>query len=356
MSARIPELHIERVRDSRWKPVEDWTQVPFASVFADHMLVAEYFDGEWQNACIRPYSPLTLSPAISALQYGISVFEGLKAQRIATGEVALFRAHDNARRLNSSAARLAIPQVPERLFLHGLRELLRLDQSWVPPSGQGALYIRPCLFSIDESLRVKPAERYLFTIFACPFGAYYAAPVDVLTSGRDVRAFAGGTGDVKAAGNYAAALRADENARAQGFQTTLWLDAREHAYVEECGVMNVFFVIGDEIVTPSLDGTILPGITRDSVIVLLRDMGRSVRERRIGIDEIVAAHEQGILRECFGTGTAATLTHIRRIRHDGRDIELPAISDAGIGAVVRDRLKAVATARAPDTHGWLDIV
>lgn len=218
-----------------------------------------------------------------------------------------------------------MPPVPEHLFLHGLRELLRLDQSWVPPSGQGALYIRPCLFSIDESLRVKPAERYLFTILACPFGAYYAA-----------------------------ALRADENARAQGFQTTLWLDAREHVYVEECGVMNMFFVIGDEIVTPSLDGTILPGITRDSVIVLLRDMGRTVRERRIGIDEIVAAHEQGTLRECFGTGTAPTLTHIRRIRHDGRDIELPAISDAGIGAVVRDRLKAVATARAPDAHGWLD--
>lgn len=352
----VPELRIERVRDSRLAQVEDWARLPFASVFADHMLVAEYHDGEWQQACIRPYGPLMLPPTISALQYGISVFEGLKAQRTATGAVALFRAQENARRLNSSAARLVMPPVPEQLFLHGLRELLRLDQSWVPPSGQGALYLRPCLFSIDESIRVKPAERYLFTVSAFPFGAYYSAPVDALTSSSDVRAFPGGTGAAKVAGSYAAALRADESARAQGFDTTLWLDAREHAYVEECGVMNMFFVIGDEIVTPSLDGTILPGITRDSVIVLLRDMGRVVQERRIAIAEIIAAHERGVLHECFGTGTAATLTHLRRIRHNGHDIELPAISEQGVGAVVRAKLNAIATAREPDVHGWLDIV
>ena len=356
MSGLGSRLRVERVRDSRLARIEDWSRVPFASVMADHMLVTEYSDGEWRDACIRPYGPLTLSPAISALQYGISVFEGLKAQRIQNGALALFRARENARRLNSSAKRLAMPEVPEELLLGGLRELLRLDQSWVPPSGQGALYIRPCLFSTDESIRVKPADRYLLVIFTFPFGEYYAAAVDAMTSGHEVRAFPGGTGNVKAAGNYAAALPMDERARAAGFHTTLWLDAREHAYVEECGVMNVFFVIGDEIVTPGLDGTILPGVTRDSVITLLRDMGRPVRERRVGIDEIIAAHERGLLHECFGTGTAATLTHIRRIHHAGRDIALPPIEDHGIGTQARERLVAIATGRAVDRHGWLDIV
>jgi branched-chain amino acid aminotransferase len=246
--------------------------------------------------------------------------------------------------------------VPEELFLDGLRQLVRLDRDWVPAGDQGALYIRPCLFSTDPSIRVKPADRYQFVIFTFPFGAYYAAPIDVLVCERYARAFPGGTGDVKPAGNYAPALLADREAQAAGCQSVLWLDAVERKYVEECGVANVFFVIGDEVVTPALGGTILPGVTRDSVITLLRHMGTSVRERRVSIDELVAAHDRGDLRECFGTGTAATVSHVRRIRHAGGDLVLPPIEQRAVGPAVRERLLAIATGRAPDPYGWLDTV
>jgi branched-chain amino acid aminotransferase len=346
-------LRVEPVEKSR-RPEVDLKTVGFSTVFSDHMLVAEYREGEWRDPTIRVFGALPLMPSISALQYGLSVFEGFKAHRTPAGEVALFRPLENARRLNRSAARLAMPSVPEALFLEGLHELLRRDAAWVPPCGEGALYVRPFLFSTDESVRVKPGERFLFVIFTFPFASYYAAPVDVSVNERYVRAFPGGTGDVKPAGNYAAGMMADREARDAGFQTVLWLDGRERRYLEECGVMNVFFVIDDEVVTPDLSGTILPGVTRDSVITLLRDAGRVVQERRLSIDEVTAAYDRGALRECFGTGTAAILTHVRRIRFRDRDLVLPPIEERTIGPAVRERLSAIMTGRAPDPHGWLD--
>ena len=353
------EIRIEPLRASRLPDV-DLANVPFSSVFSDHMLVAEYRGGAWCRATVRPYGPLALAPSISALQYAVSVFEGLKAHRMPTGEVALFRPRENAHRLNRSALRLAMPEVPESLFLGGLRRLVRLDQKWVPPADAGALYIRPCYFSVDESIRPRPAERYLFVIFTFPFGAYFSAPVDVLVTERYVRAFPGGTGDVKPAGNYAPALLADKEARDAGLGTVLWLDSQERRYVEECGVMNVFFVLADggvpRVVTPELSGTILPGVTRDSVLTLLRETGVAVEERRIAIEEVVAAHGQGTLRECFGTGTAATLSYVRRIRYRDKDYELPPVETHAIGAAVRERLVAISTGRAPDTYGWLERV
>jgi len=332
----------------------DFADVPFSSVFSDHMLVAEFRDGGWDEVVIRPYGPLALMPTITALQYGISVFEGLKAHRLAAGDVALFRPTENARRLNRSAARLAMPAVPEAMFLDGLRALVRLDERWVPPHGAGALYVRPCLFSIDPSVRVKPAERFLFTIVTAPFGRYYAAPVDVLVTERWVRAFPGGTGAVKPGGNYAPALVADREARDVGCDTVLWLDGLERRYIEECGVMNVFFVLDDRVVTPNLSGTILPGVTRDSAIALMRDMGHTVEERQIAIDELHDWHERGNVRECFGTGTAATLTHVRRIRHREVDLVLPAVEQRTVGPAVRERLMAIMAGDAPDPHGWLE--
>jgi branched-chain amino acid aminotransferase len=332
----------------------DLVNTPFSSVCSDHMLVAEYRNGAWSEPTIRAYGPLPLPPSISALQYGVSVFEGLKAHTTPDGALALFRPWENARRLNRSAARLAMPDVPEALFLDGLRELLRRDRAWVPAHDAGALYVRPVLFSIDESVRVKPAERYLFVIFTFPFGTYYATPVDVLVSDTYVRAFPGGTGAVKPAGNYAPALRADRDAQGAGLQTVMWLDGAERKYVEECGVMNIFFVIGDEVVTPRLEGTILPGITRDSALTLLRDMGLTVLERRVSIDEVIDAYDRGLLRECFGTGTAATLSHIRRIRYRDRDIVLPDVAERTIGPTVRNRLVAIATGVAPDPYGWVE--
>jgi branched-chain amino acid aminotransferase len=352
----VADLRIERARESRLPDMENLESIPFSSIFSDHMLTAEYSDGAWQEALIRPYAPLALAPNISALQYGISVFEGLKAHRTPAGGVAIFRPLENARRLNRSAARLAMPAVPEQLFMQGLRELVRLDRAWVPPLGQGALYIRPCFFSIDPSVRVKPAEHCLLVIFTFPFGAYYSTPVDVLVSERYVRAFPGGTGHVKPAGNYAPALLAEREAREAGFHTVLWLDGLNRRYVEECGVMNVFFVIDDTIVTPAIADTVLPGVTRDSALTLLRDMGMPVVERPVSIEEIVTAHDRGALRECFGTGTAATLSHIRRIRYRDRDLHLPPVEKQIIATALRERLVAIATGHMADKHDWLEVV
>jgi branched-chain amino acid aminotransferase len=351
--AMTPPLTIRHVPRSRIGDV-DLDAVAFSSVMSDHMLVADYHDGAWRSATIQPYGPLALPPAISALQYGVSVFEGLKAQRDPDGEVLLFRPAANLQRMNRSAERLAMVPVPDALFLGGLRALIRLDSAWVPGHGRGALYVRPCLFSVDESVRVKPSERFLFVILTFPFGAYYAAPVDVLVTDRFVRAFPGGTGDIKPAGNYAPALRADADAQRAGCQTVLWLDGRERRYIEECGVMNVFFVIDNTVVTPPLEGTILPGVTRDSVITLMRDQGLAVEERRIAIDELFARHAAGRLHECFGTGTAATVTHVQSIRHGDRQMVLPPVDQRRIGPDLRRRLVDIASGVAPDRHGWLD--
>jgi branched-chain amino acid aminotransferase len=348
-------IQIDRAGRSRVHGA-DFATVGFSEVFSDHMFVAEYQDGHWQQASIRPYGPITIAPNISALHYGVSVFEGLKAHKAADGTPLLFRPRENALRFQRSAARVAMPVVPEDLFLEALRELVRLDAAWVPPADVGALYIRPLQFSTDPSIRVKLPDRCQFFILTFPFGAYFSAPVDVLVTERYVRAFPGGTGDTKPAGNYAAALLADQEARDAGFTSVLWLDAQQRRYVEECGVMNVFFVIGDQVVTPPLGGTILPGVTRDSVITLLRDSGYAVKEERIGMDQVFQSFERGELRECFGTGTAATVSHIRRIRYKNETIELPPIEQREVGTAVRAKLLSVMTGRAPDRHGWVERV
>ncbi len=355
-NARSPvRFTIHRAGPSRLAGV-DFTSLVFGSVYSDHMLSVACNDGQWVEPAIVPYGPLPLSPAISALHYGQSVFEGLKAHRAPDGGVLLFRPAENARRFRRSAERLAMPPVPESLFLDGLRELLRVDSGWVPPTGAGALYIRPLLFSIDTSIRVKPGGRYQFVVFTAPFGAYFSPTVDVLVSTHYTRAFPGGTGDVKPAGNYAPGLVVEAEARRGGCDTVLWLDAIERRFVEECGVMNVFFVIDDVVHTPPLSGTILGGITRDSVITLLRDAGHAVVERPLAIDEVVAAHKEGRLRECFGTGTAATIVHVRRIRHGEEDLVLPPIKDRTLGTAVRERLIAIMQGRVPDVYGWLERV
>jgi len=346
-------IHIDRVTDSKVQEV-DFATVAFSSVFSDHMFSAEFHQGRWSGGLIQPYAPIPLAPSISALHYGVSVFEGLKAHKSLDGRPLLFRPQQNARRFQRSAARLAMAPVPESLFLDGLRELVRLDSAWIPPSDVGALYIRPILFSTDPSIRVKPADRYRFLIFTFPFAAYYSAPVDVLVSERYVRAFPGGTGETKPGGNYAAALLADQEAQAAGLHSAMWLDAQQRRYIEECGVMNVFFVVKEEILTPSLSGTILPGITRDSVIKLLGDMGYRVREDRVSIDELLSSYERGELKECFGTGTAATVSHVGRIRYKNRTLDLPPIERRAVGSVVRKKLLGIMTGREADPYDWVE--
>jgi branched-chain amino acid aminotransferase len=350
---QIVDIPVERVPRSR-RPEVDFANLPFGTVFSDHMLVTGYRDGEWAPPHIRPYAPLPIPPGAAVLQYGISAFEGLKAHAGPDGGVLVFRAGENARRLNRSASRLAMPPVPESLFLDGLRALIRLDRVWVPPADAGALYIRPFIFGLDESLRVKPSERFLFVVLTCPVGPYFTGAIDVMVAEEYARAFPGGTGDVKAAGNYAGALVADQQARDGGFGAVLWLDGVERRYIEECGVMNAFFVIGDRVITPALSGTILPGVTRDSVIVLLRAMGFTVEERRLALDEVFDAHARGDLREAFGTGTAATVSPIGRIRHRDREIRMPGPDALTVGPAVRSRLVAIMTGREPDPYGWIE--
>jgi len=349
----LASIRINPVSRSRIHQV-DFAKVPFSSIFSDHMLTAEFHDGHWRESEIQPYGQISISPSVSALHYGVSVFEGMKAHKSPDGRPLLFRPSENARRLQRSAARLAMPTVPESMFLDGLRELVRLDQAWIPPAEQGALYIRPILFSVEPSIRVKPAENCRFMILTFPFGAYFAAPVDVLVSEQYVRAFPGGTGDTKPAGNYAAALLADQEAREAGFHAVMWLDAMERRYVEESGVMNVFFIFRDRVVTPALSGTILPGITRDSVITLLRDMGFYVKEDRISVDDVFKNYERGELLECFGTGTAATVSHARRIRYKDQTLELPPVEERKVGPAVREKLLAIMTGKESDPYGWIE--
>lgn len=336
---------VERVSRSRVGD-QDLAQLGFGRVFADHMFLAEYEQGRWSPGRILPYGPLPLPPSITGLQYALAVFEGMKAHRAPDGSLLLFRPRDNARRLQRSAARLAMPPVPETLFLGGLRQLLREDREWAPPHGVGALYIRPVQFSNDPAIGVRPAERFLFSIFTSPFAKYYAAPVDVMVSDRYARAFPGGTGDVKPAGNYAGAMLADREAKEQGCQSVLWLDAGERRYVEECGVMNVFAVFRDRILTPPLTGTILPGITRDSVIALARKVGIPVEEKALPREALYLADE------LFFTGTAAEITPIRSVDRQtvGRGRRGP-VTQALQGAFFD-----VIEGRADDEHGWLTFV
>lgn len=328
-------------------------QASFGTVFSDHMLVARYQGGEWQDFVIEGYGPLPMPPSINAIQYGLAVFEGLKAYRTVRGDVALFRPRDNFLRLGRSCRRLALPEVPERTFLEGLRKLVRLDRDWVPGPDEGSLYIRPCLFATDETIRVKSPASCTFVIFTCPVGTYYAEPLRLFATTQYARAFPGGTGDVKPAGNYAPSLLAEKDAQARGYHSVLWLDARERRYVEEAGVMNVFFVIDGIAVTPHLAGTILPGITRDCVITLLKRMDVPVEERAIDIAEVLEAHRSGRLQECFGTGTAATIAHISKIGSEGWELVLPAVEKRTIGSALLHTLQQLQTGRIDDPYGWL---
>jgi len=325
----------------------------FGTVFSDHMLVADYQGGRWGEPEIIPYGPMPLPPSISALHYGQSIFEGFKAYRTADGGVALFRPRDNQARLNRSAARMAMPEVPASLFLEVVTELVRFVRDCTAHREGAALYVRPVYFAVDEALFVRPAKHYRLVVLTSPVGPYFSQPLRLLAEEHYVRAFPGGTGDVKPAGNYAGSLLAARLAQERGYHNVLWLDAFEHRFVEECGVMNIFFVIEGVAITPPLSGTILSGVTRDSVLTLLVEMGIEVKERPIPIEEVLSAHGAGHLTEAFGTGTAAIVAPIESISYHEREIQLPIQQQGLIGEKVRARLQAIQTGREPDRHGWL---
>lgn len=290
--------------------------LPFGKFFTDHMLEADFENGEWKNIEIKPYQPLLLSPSLAALHYGQAIFEGIKAYKDKNGKAFIFRPYDNFKRFNISAERMAMPQVPEELFMDGMLQLVGLDKNWIPTKEDHSLYIRPFMFSSDEMIGVRPSENYKFMIILSPSGPYYSAPMRIYVEEKYVRAVTGGVGYAKAAGNYGAAMYATAEAKKKGYDQVLWTDPFEHKTIQECGTMNVFFIIGNTAITPSLEpGTILPGVTRLSAITLLRDMGFTVEERNISIDDLMDAYKAGIFYEAFGTGTAATISFIKELRY-----------------------------------------
>lgn len=340
----------------------DFENLPFGKYFSDHMFVADYDQGEWKNIAVQAYSRLSLAPSTSALHYGQSIFEGMKAYRSPDGKALLFRPEENWKRLNHSARRMCMPEIPEEIFMEGLRTLVRMDQDWIPTKEGSSLYIRPFLFATDEYTGIRISDQYKFVIYSCPVGSYYNKPVRLMATGKYVRAFPGGTGEAKAAGNYAGALLATREAKERGFDNVLWLDGVHHRLIEEVGTMNVFFIIDGVAVTPALDGTTLRGTTRAAVIRLLQDMGIEVQERSLSIDELFQAHARGSLQEIFGTGTAATIAPVEYIGHDGsvpsikdmEDIALPTVSNWTLAPRIRERITNIRTGKEADPYGWVE--
>lgn len=346
------DISIEKTTKSRVGEY-DVNDVPFGKCFSDHMFIAEYADGKWQQAYIKPYQDIPMSYAMSALHYGQAIFEGMKAYKNEKGEVSLFRPDANFKRMNKSAVRMAMPEVPEDIFMNGIFELLRLDSAWVPSSETGSLYIRPFIIATDEAIGVKASETYKFIIITCPAGKYYTEPIKVLVETNYIRAVKGGIGFVKAAGNYGRSLYPTKLAQQKGYQQVIWTDSETHQYVEESGTMNLMFVIGDTVVTPGLSDTILSGITRDSVLTLARDWGLRVEERKISIFEIIEAHEKGILKEAFGCGTAATIAQIVGIGYNGKDYPLPSVESRKFSPKVDETLRNIRKGREKDPHQWM---
>jgi branched-chain amino acid aminotransferase len=326
---------------------------PFGTNYSDHMFVADWQDGQWCDARIVPFGPMSFPPTLTAFHYGQSLFEGFKAHRTADGRIAIFRPMANHARLNRTAARLAMPEIPAALYREGLLELIRADRDWVPYRDGGSLYVRPVYFGTDETLMVRPAHRYRFVIITSPGGPYFAQPIRLLAEETYVRAFPGGTGDAKTAGNYGGGLLAAKLAQEKGFHNVMWLDGKDRRFIEESGVMNIMFVINGCAVTPSLSGTILPGVTRDSVLTLLGEMGVPHEERPIPLEEVIAAHSNGTLQEAFGIGTAAVIASIACIGYRDRELLIPTNSPDGIAKILHTSLVAIQTGREPDSRGWL---
>lgn len=345
-------IDIQRVKKSRL-PETDLEHLKFGRVFTDHMFVMDFEDGAWQQPKIMPYADLELSPATLVLHYAQTIFEGMKAYRDGQGRVNLFRPLANIARMNRSAKRMCMPQVPEDLFLAGLKELVQLDSAWLPEGKDAALYIRPFMFASDEYIGVKPSEGYRFMIFICPVRGYYQEPLRVKLELEYSRAFPGGTGEVKCGGNYAGGLYPSKMGQDAGYHQNLWTDAMEHKYIEESGTMNVFFIIDGVLTTPGLDGSILAGITRDSILTLARAKGLKTAERKVTVEEVVNGIRNGKVTAAFGAGTAATIAPIKVVGYKGEDLELPDLAADSEVNVLGQMLDDIRRGHMADTHGWM---
>ncbi len=341
---------------SNKKPKPDFSKLGFGKYFTDHMMVMDYNDGEWGNIEIVPFDCMQMSPATNCLHYAQGIFEGAKAYKTPEGEITSFRLDENFARMNRSASRMCMPNFDVDKVMNGLVELLKFEKDWIPTNEGTSLYIRPTMIATDPMLGVHASHTYKFFIILSPVGAYYAnglKPTKILVEEKYVRASIGGTGEAKCMGNYAASLLASEIAISKGYDQVLWLDAAERKYAEEVGAMNMFFVIDDEVITPELVGSILPGITRKSAIELLRSEGYKVVERRISIDEIAKAYDEGRLKESFGTGTAAVVSPVGVIGYKGRDM---IINNNEMGTITNElytKLTDIQYGRRDDKFDWV---
>jgi branched-chain amino acid aminotransferase len=350
------QLTVKKADQLKAKP--DDSTLGFGSIFTDHMFNMDYNpkDG-WHNPRIEPYASMDMDPATMVLHYGQGIFEGLKAFRTESGDIQLFRPNDNFKRLNNSARLLCIPEIDEASALDALKQLLIIEKDWVPSTPGTSLYIRPTIIATDPFLGVRASNTYRYFIILSPVGAYYAEgfnPVKIWVTRNHVRAVRGGVGEAKTMGNYAASLYAGEQAHQQGYTQVLWLDGIEQKYIEEVGAMNIFFVINGELITPMLTGSILPGITRDTVIALARKWDIKVTERKISINEVLGAHKSGKLEEIFGSGTAAVISPVGEIKYGDKVIT---VGNGSVGSMANKFYKTISDIQYGNTEdpaGWIE--
>ncbi len=355
------KIRIRKVKPTkgRQRPTDE-SKLGFGVYFSDHLFLMDYEEGQgWRNPRIEPYRLFSLDPAALVLHYGQQVFEGLKAYRRADGGIQLFRPMANVERLNRSAVRLCMPPLDASLALQAIKELVTVDQDWVPRTSGASLYIRPTMIATEAALGVKISPHYLYYIMTGPVGAYYPegfSPTKILVEDRYVRAVPGGVGDTKTCGNYAASLLAMEEAHKKGYTQVLWLDAVQRKYVEEVGTSNIFFLHNGDLMTPSLTGSILPGVTRDTVIRLARDWGVSVKERPIAVDEVIDGIRSGQIREMFASGTAAVISPVGEICYKD---QIFTVNDGRVGDLSRrlyDEIRGIQYGERPDPHRWIETV
>ncbi|BBO83410.1 branched-chain amino acid aminotransferase [Desulfosarcina ovata] len=352
------EVTIKKAEQMKAKPDEN--QLGFGTIFTDHMFNMDFsVEKGWYNPRIEPYAPLIMDPSTMVLHYGQGVFEGLKAYRNQKGGIQLFRPRENFKRLNHSNHKLCIPEIDEAFAMDSLKQLISVEQEWVPSAPGTSLYIRPTVIATDPFLGVRASHTYRYFVILCPVGAYYAEgfnPVKIMVTKDHVRAVRGGVGDTKTMGNYAASLYAGEAAHEEGYTQVLWLDGVEQKYIEEVGAMNIFFVIDDELITPALSGSILPGITRDSVLALGRSWGLKVSEKRITIDEVINAHTTGHLKEIFGSGTAAVISPVGELKYGDTVIS---VGEGKVGPLAHKFFETIQNIQYGVTEGpegWIEVL
>jgi len=347
----VLEINVTKIERSKLHELS-LQNIPFGKYFTDHMLEADYENGEWKNIEIKPYQPLLLEPSTSALHYGQAIFEGIKAFRNENGEAFIFRPYENFVRFNLSAQRMNMPEVSEELFIEGMRQLIDLDKNWIPTQPDHSLYIRPLMFATDNMLGVKPSDTYKFLVILSPVGPFHAAPMKIMIEEKYTRAAPGGVGYSKNAGNYGGSMLPATKAKQKGYDQVLWTDAFEHKWLQEVGMMNIGFVINNTFVTPMLEETILKGVTRDSVLTILKDMGIKTEERKISIDEIVNEYQKGGVCEIFGMGTAAVISYIKELKY--KDIVMNFdTSTFMIAQRVKQHLDNIRQGKTEDKHGWM---